>query len=1029
MCGIAGFIGHANGDPARSAALLRRMVDTLAHRGPDADGVWQDTSGRVQLGHRRLAIIDLSPGGAQPMATPDGRGVLSYNGEIYNFAEVRAALEAEGLAFRSRSDTEVLLAALHHWGPERALPRLNGQFAFAYWDERNRSLTLARDRFGEKPLYYALQGGRLFFASELKALRAHSDYRATIDGAVVPLFLRYNYVPAPHAIYEDTWKLPAAHWIRFDADAPRRVEPVPYWSLAQTIDAARAAPLSGDSAELAHEAERLLLRSVEQRLVSDRPVGCFLSGGIDSSTIAALMQRVSRGRVSTFTIGYDEAALNEADDAEKVARHLGTEHTTFTVRSADALAFIPRLPEIYDEPFADSSQIPTSLLSRLTAQHVTVALTGDGGDEVFGGYNRHFAAVRLWPKMQRWPQPLRRSLAAVLEAAAVSDGVAHAILGRRSRAPREKLRKLAQLTRAGDERELYRSLTSLIDEPKKFCAAREGLLPFEQLALPATALSPAERMMFWDTLTYLPDDILTKVDRAAMAFGLEGRIPFLDPEVLRFAWRLPLAEKIGTEGGKLILRRVLERHVPRPLWDRPKTGFGIPVGAWLRGPLRAWAEGLLANPSLDAHLRTEPVQELWRQHLNGRRNSEHQLWSILMFSAWLERWHPAAGGTTGARSVRPKGRVVFLLQALDGAGAEKQVLLSALALVTRGYAVEIFTLAAGRDGAALARLLAEAQGVGVRVHEPEPGRRWLTDSLRACRRSLRLRRDAVLWTWGHRADVTAHFFLRGLAPRIGSLRSAGAEFVARRAWWSRVCDASCARYVSNTRLNIEQLAAHVPAVRAKSRVLRNALEPALLATEPVSLPEKIDRLEIVMLGNVRIHTKGYDHAIAMMQQLHAEGRAVRLRIAGLPVEGGALEALLRDAGLGDACEYVGPVDDPIAFLRTAQVFLLFSRFEGMPNALLEAMALGLPCISTRVGDVAAFAQDRVHLRLIDVGDVAGAFAAVRDALENWVEFRAMGAAARGLMTQEFTDEAFVRNVEACVADLVPRPDDRGKVAR
>ncbi len=1014
MCGITGFISTVGGDRDRDAAVLARMIAALTHRGPDAAGAWRDAPGRVHLGHRRLAILDLSPGGAQPMATPDGRGVIAFNGEIFNFAELRAALEAEGLAFRSRSDTEVLLAALHHWGAERTLPRLNGQFAFAYFDARDDSLTLARDRFGEKPLYYALQDGVLFFASELKALRAHPGYRAAIDREAAALFLRYGYVPAPHAIYEETWKLPAGHGVRFTAGKLRRAEPQPYWSLARTIDAAASEPMAGPADELADEAERLLRRATEQRLVADRAVGCFLSGGIDSSTVAALMQRSSAQKVRTFTVGYREAELNEADDAARVARHLGTEHTTFTVGSAEALELIPRLAEIYDEPFADSSQIPTALLARLTAQHVTVALTGDGGDEIFGGYNRHVAALRIWPRVNRWPPPLRRAGAVLLDAAAASEFLANALLAGRARAPGDKLRKLAQLVGARDEAELYRRLTSLLDDPEILGSAGGRPLPFERLALPTRTLGTTERMMFWDTLTYLPDDILAKVDRATMAFGLEGRTPFLDHDVLRLAWRLPLAEKVGPEHGKRILRRVLARHVPRELFERPKSGFAVPIGAWLRGPLRDWAEALLRTPALGDYVGVERARELWERHQDGE-NLEHRIWPILMFGAWLERWHPRPV----SQPVPRKGRVVFLLQALDGAGSEKQVVLTALTLVRHGYGAEIFTLAPGRDGGRLAPLIDEARRAGVRVFEPAGGRHWLAASVEACRLSLGRAEPAVLWTWGHRADVVAHIALQGLAPRIGSLRSAGAEFVRQRAAWSRLTDASCARYVSNTELNIAQLDEIIPGVRRKCRVLRNAIERAALEAAPVALPEKIDRLEIVMLGNVRIGVKGYDYAVEMMRRLRAEGRPVRLRIAGLPIEARELAALIAAAGVGDAVEFVGPVTDPFPFLRTAHVFLLFSRLEGMPNALLEAMALGLPCISARVGDVAAFTQDRLHLRQIAVGDVAAACAAVRDALGNWPEFRALGPAARALIARDFSSPAFAKNLLACVADVMP----------
>ncbi|MBL9202946.1 MAG: asparagine synthase (glutamine-hydrolyzing), partial [Opitutaceae bacterium] len=849
MCGIAGFIDPGSGGPVRADAALRAMVSSLAHRGPDADGVWHEPAGRVHLGHRRLAVIDLSPGGAQPMVTDDGRGAIVFNGEIFNFAEIRAALVAEGLAFRSRSDTEVLLAALHQWGPARALPRLNGQFALAYFDARNRTLTLARDRFGEKPLHYALQDGMLIFASELKALRAHPGFRATVDASVLPAYLRYGYVPAPRTILADTWKLSPAHWVRFDTTAPRAAAPAPYWSLADTIAQAVARPIVGSDEELAEETERVLRRAVGLRLVSDRPIGCFLSGGIDSSTIAALMQAAAGRRIRTFTVGFREAAMNEAEDAEKVARHLGTEHTAFTLGPAEALAIVPRLAEIHDEPFADSSLIPTSLLAQLTVRHVTVALTGDGGDEVFGGYNRYVAARRAWSRLRDWPRPVRLGAAGMMDMMAGSERLAGALLS--ARTPGEKLRKLAELARARDDADLYRRLSSIIAEPARLCTTEEGAPAFSAFAPPAVLRTAEERMMFWDTLTYLPDDILAKVDRATMACGLEGRVPFLDNDAVAFAWRLPIGAKVGNNAGKLVLRRVLGRHVPPALFERPKTGFSVPIGAWLRGPLRGWAETLLGSPALAARLRMAEVRGFWRRHLEGRRDLGHQVWNVLMLASWLERWQPEA-----PPPVAPRGRVAFLMQSLDGAGSEKQVVLTAHALARLGFAAQIFTLAPAPHGARLAPLLREARAAGVRVFEPTPGLGWLAASVRACRASLHESGPCVLWTWGFRADLVAHFALRGLAPRIGSLRSAGEDFVRRRARWSRLTDGSCVRYVSNSRRNIEQLAAHVPGVRAKCRVLRNAIEPAALAAEPVALPEMIHRLEIVMLGNVRVGVKG-----------------------------------------------------------------------------------------------------------------------------------------------------------------------------
>jgi asparagine synthase (glutamine-hydrolysing) len=832
-------------------------------------------------------------------------------------------------------------------------------------------------------------------------------------------------VPAPHSIYEATWKLPAAHWMRFNVADAQPGPPAAYWTLGGMIADTAASPLVGSPEELSTEAEHVLKKAVQARLVSDRPVGCFLSGGIDSSMVAALMRNTAGGSVRTFTVGYEEAALNEARDAERIARHLGTEHTTFTVRSPDALKIIPRLPEIYDEPFADSSQIPTTLLAQLTAQHVTVALTGDGGDEVFGGYNRYVAAPALWARLRALPAPLRAAFVTLANSLSpvAWDRVA-GVLGlvlpklRGMRSPGDKLHKVAALARAGDERALYRQLTSLLDEPSLLSLEPAGasLLPFERVTVPASLTRFEERMMFWDGHTYLPDDILVKVDRATMSCGLEGRIPFLDNEVLRFAWRLPLAAKIEQGVGKAIVRRVLERHVPRELFDRPKAGFAVPIGVWLRGPLRGWAEELLGKSALGDYVQLTCVRRLWEEHLAGRHNHEHTLWSVLMFSAWLERWPVAAPETPAP--VRARGRIVFLLNSLDGAGAEKQVVLSALALARRGYDAEIFTLAAGRFGARLKPLLRTASAAGVRVHVPEAGRGWMAASLAACGRSLRRNGPAVLWTWGHRAEVLANIWLAGLAPRISSLRSAGAEFVRGRAFWWRLFDASCARYVSNTALNVEQLAELLPGVEPRCRVLYNALEADALTMPPVVLPAAVDRLEIVMLGNVRIGVKGYDLAVETIRRLRTAGRNVRLRIAGLPIEERELRALIDAAGVGEACEFVGPVSDPFSFLRTAHVFLLFSRFEGMPNSLLEAMALGMPCISTRVGDVARFTQDRMHLRQIDVGDVAGACAAVGEAIDDWTGFRAMGAAARQLMAEKFSEESFAQNIEACVADLL-----------
>lgn len=1036
MCGILGFVLQRPRNDERARGILRDMASALVHRGPDADGFWRDATGCVNFGHRRLSIIDLSSGGAQPMRTPDGQGVLIYNGEIYNFPELRGELEREGLAFGSRSDTEVLLAALYHWGPKRTLPRLNGMFAFAYWDARSRELVLARDRIGEKPLYYSRQGGNFYFASELKALRAHPDYRAQVNRAVLPNYFRLNYVPAPHTIYEETWKLPPGHWLRYQVETGRLENAQPYWSFAEMTASARGASPGISLEAAADEVEQLMRGSVRRRLVSDRPVGCFLSGGVDSSTVASLMQAVSDQRVQTFTIGYNVANLNEAEDAEKVARHLGTTHTTFIVQASDAMEMIPAMPDVYDEPYADLSQIPTCLLARLTARHVTVALTGDGGDEVFGGYNRYVWAREVWSRLQRLPRNVCTLLARGMQEVGPETWdrgarlVGSVLPSRyRIRSVGDKLHKIAYLAQAQTERDLYRRLVSPSHAPEKLCLAPgDQRLPFELFPVPAELRLIEEQMMYWDSLTYLPDDVLVKMDRAAMRFGLETRIPFLDNEVLRYAWSLPFAHKVQGGVGKLIVRKVLERYVPARLFERPKTGFGIPIGAWLRGPLKGWAEELLENPALKEYIRLELVREVWRQHQRQQRNAESELWSVLMFSAWLRRWHQPVPSQPGiaepreapaARKRGPsRGRVIFLLNSLVSAGAEKQVILTSIALAECDYQAEIYTLAPDSQSARLDSLLQRARSLGVYVHRPTEDRNWLWDSFSACRKSLRRDKECVLWTWGYRSDLVATLFLQGLAPRISSLRSASGAIIRQRANWWKLFDRGCARYVSNTQLNVDQLAEIIPSVQSRSRVLYNALEPEALAQPPLELPEQVDPLEIVMLGNIRVEKKGYDLAVEMMRRLRAEGRRVRLRAAGLPLERKTLEDLIARAEVGDSFELAGPVTDPFAFLRQGHVFLLLSRHEGTPNVLLEAMALGLPCISTRIGDVARFTRDGEHLRQIDIGDVEAACRAVREAQDDWPRFRKMGAAGQALVRREFSDERFKRNLEACVADLI-----------
>jgi asparagine synthase (glutamine-hydrolysing) len=646
MCGIAGLL-DVGAVPGARADLARRMGDRLAHRGPDDAGVWADDEAGVALAHRRLAILDLTPAGHQPMASACGRHVLTFNGEIYNHLELRTELERAGAAppWRGHADTETLLAAFSAWGIEATLKKSVGMFALAVWDRDRRTLTLARDRLGEKPLYYGWLRGTFLFASELKALRAWPGFDAEIDRGALALFLRHNCIPAPHTVYRGISKLMPGTALTVAASGERK-QPVAYWSVREVAERGLADPFRGDEAEAADELERLLGRSVAGQMVADVPLGAFLSGGIDSSTVVALMRAHAGQPVRTFTIGFAESGYNEAPEAAAVAAHLGTRHTELYVSPAEAMAVIPRLPTLYDEPFADSSQIPTFLVSQLARRQVSVSLSGDGGDELFGGYNRHFWAAQLWRRAGYLPRPLRGILATAVEALspAAWDGL-FARLGRflpsplRQRNPGDKLHKLAEVLAARGPEEIYLDLVSHWKSPLE--VARAASEPPTLLTDPA-ALARLEnfesRMMYLDMVTYLPDDILTKVDRAAMGVSLETRVPMLDHRVVEFAWRLPLSMKIRGAQGKWLLRQVLHRHVPAALVERPKAGFGLPVGDWLRGPLRDWAEALLDEGRLarEGFFHPRPIRALWTEHLNGRRNAAYHLWDILMFQAWLE---------------------------------------------------------------------------------------------------------------------------------------------------------------------------------------------------------------------------------------------------------------------------------------------------------------------------------------------------------------------------------------------------------
>ena len=639
MCGIAGYLQKDVDNPS---VIAERMALAITHRGPNDAGVWSDDAEGVALAHQRLSIVDLSLAGHQPMISPCGRYVLVYNGEIYNHLDLRNELVAEGGNFdwRGHSDTETLLAALRHWGIENALKRLNGMFAFALWDRNERKLVLARDRMGEKPLYYGRSGGAFLFGSELKALVVHPAWVGRICRDALALFLRHSCVPAPWSIYEGIVKLRPAHYVVICERGLTAGDPVCYWNLAQVAEAGAEAA-SGSSTELTDSLEHLLRDAVGRRMAADVPLGAFLSGGYDSSTVVALMQAQSDRPVKTFSIGFPESAYDEAQYAKRVARHIGTDHTELYVTPEEAMAVIPKLPMIWDEPFADSSQIPTYLVSELTRRQVTVSLSGDGGDELFCGYNRYVLGHNVWRKLRMLPEPVRRELSRWIARAPGQqlDWLLRFLpLRLRAQNLNDRLPKLAEVLKCRDGDSFYRSLVSHWKQPEQIVLkSRE----------PQTILSSPdrlpklpglrERMMYLDQMTYLPDDILAKVDRASMAVSLEVRAPLLDHRLVEFAWRVPTKFKYRDGQGKWLLRQVLYRYVPRELVDRPKMGFGAPIEQWLRGPLRDWAENLLDEKRLceEGFFDPKPIRRMWSEHVSGKSRWHYYLWDVLMFQAWL----------------------------------------------------------------------------------------------------------------------------------------------------------------------------------------------------------------------------------------------------------------------------------------------------------------------------------------------------------------------------------------------------------
>lgn len=646
MCGIAGYLGpEANREAG--AAIADRMTRTIVHRGPDDGGVWIEERGRVALGNRRLAIVDLSPEGHQPMESADGRYVITYNGEVYNFKELRRDLERLGQEFRGHSDTEVILSAVTRWGLEASLKKFVGMFAMALWDRREERLHLTRDRIGKKPLYYGWFGDTFVFGSELKCLRAHPGFRGDVDRNVLALYMSSSYISAPHTIYEGVAKLPSGTLMSVGlGGSGASAAPVPYWSARQAAEQGVAEPLKLSEPDAIDELDRVVRDAVRIRMRADVPLGAFLSGGVDSSTVVAAMQAQAHHPVRTFTIGFTQPDMNEAEHAKTVAAHLGTEHTELYVTDGDALNVVPRLPVVFDEPFADASAIPTLLLAELTRQHVTVSLSGDGGDELFGGYRHHHLVPKLWRWARAVPGPARSLL---------TDGLAHVrpeSWDRMSAALRPVLPKRGQDRHPGPA--IYRLALAMKQRgPEAFCRTFLGHWTDAGPLVIGAGLSPLplthpdqwadlpdaiQRLMFLDLVTFLPDDIMVKVDRATMAVGLEARAPLLDHRLVEFCWRLPMPMKVRDGTGKHLLRQVLYRYVPQAMLERPKKGFAAPVGTWLRGGLRDWGDSLLDRRRLvdEGFFYPDPIVRRWAQHRSGERDWSSSLWDVLTFQAWLE---------------------------------------------------------------------------------------------------------------------------------------------------------------------------------------------------------------------------------------------------------------------------------------------------------------------------------------------------------------------------------------------------------
>lgn len=639
MCGIAGFFPYKDLSASERETIARKMAGAIAHRGPDMDGVWLDETSPLVMAHRRLSILDLSEEGRQPMHSASGRYVIVYNGEVYNYRSLQEELRQD---FRGHSDTEVMLAAMEEWGLEAAVKRFEGMFAFALYDRQERVLHFVRDRFGKKPLYLAQTQSGFYFASELKAITAVQNSRPEIDRSVVAQYLYWRYVPSPHCIYKNFWKIEPATIISLPLDKVQQFQrpqafAKAYWSIAQTAEAGQREPFEGGEEDALNQLDEVLSQAVQERMISDVPLGAFLSGGVDSSLILALMRKGGQS-VQSFTIGFEEGRYDEMPFARQVARHLGSDHQEYTVTPGATLETVERLPEMFDEPFGDPSTIPTWHICAMAKKDVTVVLSGDGGDEIFGGYGWYRKAQGLNRLFGAWPQPMRNALAALIVHTPPALAAPFSYYGAMTR---PQLEKLAGFLRAGDLYELYARMITYGE------ASSTAIMqpPFEPLPTrpqlnPADLSSDTERLMVYDSLLFLPDDVLVKLDRTSMDVSLEARCPLLDSRVADFVWRLPLTMKIKGKQQKYILKQLLRRYLPEELIDRPKWGFSIPHSNWLRGPLKSWAADLLDAKVLgdQGFIKPEEVQKIWQAHQSGKADYGHALWTIVMFQQWMRRW-------------------------------------------------------------------------------------------------------------------------------------------------------------------------------------------------------------------------------------------------------------------------------------------------------------------------------------------------------------------------------------------------------